>query len=90
MAVNTTKSINEVPETTVQELEAQVKKAAEMLKGEKLVEVSIPKHYVKSIGPTLPLGINGVMLVLPVDGTKHQIPKSYKDLLEEYLNNLTV
>lgn len=90
MATNTTKSINQAPETTEKDLELQVKQAAEMLKGEKLVEVSIPKHYVKAIGPTLFLGINGVNLVLPVDGSKHQIPKSYKEHLDEYLNNLTV
>lgn len=89
MAVNTAKSVSTAQkETAEKELELQVKKAAEALKAEKLVKVSIPKALEKHIGPTLPLGINGAMIVLPVDGKQHEVPAPYKAILEDYLENL--
>lgn len=89
MAKNTTENINS-PKVDEKELEQQIKNAANAFKAEKLVDASIPKNYLKSIGPTLPIGINGVFIVLPVDGTKHKIPQSFKDHLDAYLDNLTV
>jgi hypothetical protein len=87
MAVNTTKSIG-AKETAIKDLEKQVKDAALALKSEKLVKVSIPKAFEKNIGPTLPLGINGVMLVLPVDGKEYEVPAPFKTILLEYIDNL--
>jgi hydroxymethylglutaryl-CoA reductase len=87
MAVNTTKSLNQ-KETAIQDLEKQVKEAAAALKAEKLVKVSIPKAFEKNIGPVLPLGINGVMLVLPVDGKEYEVPAPFKAILNEYIDNL--
>lgn len=86
--VNTTKSIQK-PQTNNADLKKQIKKAAAVFEKEEMVEKSIPKQFQKHIGPSLPLGINGVRIVLPVDGTKHKIPKSFANLLDEYLNNLT-
>lgn len=86
--VNTTSNINE-PQVTEAQLEKQVKEAAMALREEKKVKVSIPKALAKNIGATLPLGINGAMIVLPVDGSEHEVPAPYKKLLDEYLNNLT-
>jgi hydroxymethylglutaryl-CoA reductase len=88
MAVNTTKSLNQ-KETAIKDLEKQVKEAAAKLNAEKLVKVSIPKAFEKNIGPVLPLGINGVMLVLPVDGKEYEVPAPFKTLLTEYIDNLT-
>ena len=89
MAVNTTKNVAQAQkETAEKDLERQVKKAADSLKAEKLVKVSIPKALEKHIGPTLPLGINGVMVVIPVDGKSYEIPAPYKPILEDYLENL--
>ena len=88
MAVNTTKSTAEVKETAVKELEAQIKRAAEVLKSEKLAKVSIPKALEKKIGPTLFLGIQGVHVVLPVDGKEYEIPSPFKAILNDYLENL--
>lgn len=89
MAVNTTKSVRETAkETAEKDLAGQVKEAAEKLKAEKLVKVSIPKALEKNIGPTLPLGINGVMLVLPVDGEEYDVPAPFKALLKSYLDNI--
>lgn len=92
MAVNTTKSVGvkQAQETAVKDLEKQVKDAAKQLNAEKLVKVSVPKAFEKAIGPTLPIGINGVMLVLPVDGSEHEVPEPYKAVLKEYLDNITV
>ena len=88
MAVNTTKSAAAQKETAIKDLENQVKNAAQALKLEKLVKASVPKAFEKHIGPTLPLGLNGVMLVLPVDGKEYDIPAPFKTILNEYLDNL--
>lgn len=88
MAVNTTKSAAQAKETAVKDLEAQVKEAAVRLNAEKLVKVSIPKAFEKAIGPTLYLGINGVGLVLPVDGQDYDVPAPYKAHLKEYLDSI--
>lgn len=88
MAVNTTKSVKAAQDTAVKELETQVKMAAKQLQAEKLVKVSIPKAFAASLGPTLPLGINGVMLVLPVDGKDYEVPAPFSTLLKDYLDNI--
>lgn len=87
MAVNTTKSLN-AKETAVKDLEKQVKDAAAALQAEKLVKVSIPKAFEKNIGPVLPVGINGVQLVLPVDGKEYDVPAPFKAIVLEYIDNL--
>jgi hypothetical protein len=83
---NTTKSLTE-GQVTDKELQAQIKKAADVFKSEKLVNVSVPKTFEKYTGPTLPIGINGVFIVLPVDGSEHPVPESFAKHLKEYLNN---
>lgn len=90
MAVNTTKSVGSAAakETAIQDLEKQVKDAARALTAEKLVKVSIPKVLEKHIGPTLLLGINGVQIVLPVDGKDYEVPAPFRDHLAAYLDNL--
>ena len=88
MAVNTTKSAASIKETAVRDLEVQIKDAAKALNSEKLVKASIPKAFEKNIGPTLPLGINGVQIVLPVDGKEYSVPAPFKTLLNEYIDNL--
>jgi hypothetical protein len=88
MAVNSTKTVQAVKETAIKELEAQVKDAAQRLNSEKLVKVSIPKALEKYIGPTLYLGLQGVSLVLPVDGKDYEVPAPFKAILTEYLDNL--
>jgi hypothetical protein len=86
--VNTSKTMANV-ELSQADLERQIKDAAIILREEKKVKVSIPKALQKSIGLTLPLGINGAMIVLPVDGSEHEVPAPYKALLNDYLANLT-
>lgn len=88
MATNTTKTVTEKRETAEAELTKQVKEAAVRLGAEKKVKVSIPKALEKNIGPTLPLGINGVQIVLPVNGKEYEIPAPFKPILDEYLENL--
>ena len=88
MAINTTKSASQVKETAIRDLEKQIKDAAAALKSEKLVKASIPKALEKHIGPTLPIGLNGVMIVLPVDGKDYEIPAPFKAILNDYLENL--
>jgi hypothetical protein len=88
MAVNTTKSVAKAQETAVKDLEASIKLAAAQLKSEKLVKVSVPRAFEKAIGPTLYLGIQGVSIVLPVDGKDYEVPAPFSVILKEYLDNI--
>lgn len=88
MGVNTTKSTQAAKEVAIKDLDKQVKDAALRLNAEKLVKVSIPKALEKYIGPTLYLGIQGVSLVLPVDGKSYEVPSPFAANLAEYLDNL--
>jgi hypothetical protein len=89
MAKNTTATIAEGKKFSDVELQAEVKAANDVFKEERLVKTSIPKSYQKFIGETLPVGINGSFIVLPVDGTTHEIPETFADFVREYLNNIT-
>lgn len=75
-------------ETAERDLENQVKEAAKLLNAEKTVKVTIPKGYEKFTGPTVPFGINGVMIVLPVDGKEYEVPAPYKEHVQSFLENL--
>lgn len=89
MAVQTSKNLAKTQkETAERELEAQVKQAAKALEAEKLLKVSIPKALEKHVGPTVPFGINGVMIVLPVDGKEYEVPAPFKALVQDFLENL--
>lgn len=88
MAKNTTESLLK-PQVNDKELQDQINKAALVFKGEKKVKVSIPKALEKHLGPTLPIGVNGVFIVLPVDGSTHEINETHADHLKDYLANLT-
>lgn len=85
--VNTTETLTN-PKVNDKELEQQMKNAATRFKDTKTVKVKINKQFQKHVGPTLPLSINGVTIVVPVDGKEHAIPEVYKPLLDEYLANL--
>lgn len=83
---NTTKTLVE-PQVNDKELQAQINKAAFAFKDEKKVKVSIPKTFEKYTGPTLPIGVNGVFIVLPVDGQEYEINETHANHLKAYLNN---
>jgi hypothetical protein len=86
---NTTKSVTESKVSDAQ-LQADIKRAAQIFKGEKMKSVSINKNYQKFIGTELPMRINGVLIVLPVDGTKHNVPETFANHIEDYLSNITM
>lgn len=75
---------------TQADIDKSVKAAAEALQKQSKVKVSIPKYLAKRIGSKLPLGINGAVIHVPVDGKKYDVPKSYAALLDETLNNLKI
>lgn len=89
MAKNSTTSIAEGVKVSDTEIQNEVKEAGKKFGDEPKQKVSIPKNYQKFIGETLPLSINGVTIVLPVDGTQHEIPETFAELLREFINNLT-
>lgn len=85
---NTTKTIDEGKQVTEKELTAQIKAAGDVFAKQPKVKVSIPKGLKKNIGDTLPIGINGSFLVIPVDGESYEIPESFAEHLNDYLKTL--
>ncbi|PFF91217.1 hypothetical protein [Bacillus cereus] len=86
--VNTTDSIKEAK--TDGDLTAEMTALNKELQNEEKVEVLIPKVYQKRIGQDyLPIGINGVFINIPL-GKKVQIPQSYKQLVDEFLEFTTL
>lgn len=85
---NTTASLtkNEAP-VTDKDLQKEIEEAAAVFAEEKKVKVSIPKTFEKHIGPVLALGVNGVFIKFPVDGTEHEVPETLANHLKTYLNN---
>lgn len=91
MAVNTSTNMAvNAKETAQRDLENQVKEAAKKLSAEKMVKVSIPKSLEKHTGPTVPFGINGVMIVLPVDGQDYEVPAPYREHVKSFVDSLQV
>lgn len=79
MATNTTKSLasNELSEA---DLKSAEQKLAEQFKGEKQVDLMIPKAL--GTQDPLPIGINGVFVVIPV-GQKVKVPQTIYDFVME-------
>lgn len=86
--INTTSSVNK-PNVTDADLQKQIVALGSAFKAEKQVKVNIPKGLAKNVGPTLFVGINGVNLVIPVDGEDHSVPETFASHVKEYLKNLT-
>ena len=84
---NTTKDLEKGKQATASQLDKEMKEAAKVLGEQKKVSYTIPKYLKKRIGSTLPLGINGAVIHVPV-GEKVDIPESYKQLLDQSLENL--
>jgi hypothetical protein len=87
---NTTTSLKELSPDVRDKIDRSLKNALAKFEGETKVQVSIPKNLQDRIGQTLFLSINGVHIVLPVDGSKNEVPKSFKEHLDEYLANVTI
>jgi hypothetical protein len=88
MAVNTTKTVGQ-SKVTDADLQKQIEKLGGTFKGEKKRKVSIPKALIPQLGTELFFGINGVSIVIPVDGKSHEIPETFADHVEKYLENLS-
>lgn len=88
MATTTTKNMTEISDNVKEQIVESLKRAQEKFKGEKQVTVSVPKNLQRAVGQTLFLSINGVSIVLPVDGSKHKVPESFKNHLDQYIANL--
>ena len=86
---NTTKSIGEPIALTDRELEEQIRALGAQFNAEKKVKFSIPVGLQRNIGHTLFLAINGVSLVIPVDGEDYEIPETFAEHGKQYLKTLT-
>lgn len=87
MAVNSTKTVGQ-SKVTDADLQKQIANLGEQFKGEKKRKVSIPKALVPQLGTEIFFGINGVGIVIPVDGKSHEIPETFATHVEQYLENL--
>lgn len=88
--LNTTESMNESQMIAHLESGYQtgLRNTQKVLKKQEKIKVSIPKHYQSVLGTALPLSINGVRRVIPVDGSVHELEKPYVDLLHNSLNTI--
>ncbi len=84
----TTTSSAAKPIVNEAELKKQLAKAAQTFKEEEKVKVRIPEVLKSSIGKTLLVGVNGVFVNIPVDGKSYELPKTFADHVDTYLNNL--
>lgn len=87
MATNTSESLKKAPLKDAdfqRDLEAAMKKFA----GEKKVKRKLNAALAQKVGSTLPVCINGVTLVVPVDGTQFEVPESFAAHLDEWQANL--
>lgn len=48
--------------------------------------ISIPQVYRKYFGPTLPVGINGSFVTVPVDGRPHRVHKDFYSIIKRKLD----
>jgi len=53
---------------------------------EQMTRIRIPKVYRKYFGPYLPVGINGVVITIPIDNNYHPIPKIYLPLINRTID----
>lgn len=87
MATNTSKSLNASPIKDA-DFQRDLEVAMKKFDGEKKVKRKINPSIAQKVGSTLPMSINGVTLVLPVDGTQFEIPETFAAHLDEWLANL--
>jgi len=87
MPANTTASLKAAPLNDA-DFQRDLDNAKKKFAGEKLVKKKINPSLAQKVGSTLPMSINGVTLVLPVDGTEFQIPETFAKHLEEWQDNL--
>lgn len=87
---NTDKSMKEISPALREEIEASLASSLKAFKDEPVVQIAIPKNLKERIGNTVPFGINGVRIVLPVDGVKYDVPKTFAEHITEYLSNITL
>lgn len=87
MATNTSKTLKEAPISDA-ELQRDLEVAKKHFAGEKLVKKKLNASLASKVGSTLPMSINGVTLVLPVDGTTFEVPETFATHLDEWVANL--
>lgn len=85
---NTNASMKELSPSLRAEIEASLEASLKAFKDEKTVSISIPKNLQDRVGQTVPFMINGVRIVLPVDGSKNDVPTTFADHIREYLDNV--
>lgn len=86
--LNTTETVKNAPVTAAQ-LDSEMKTAAKVLGDERKVSVEIPAYLKPRLGSTVPVGINGAVIHVPV-GEKVEIPESMANVLKESLNQLSL
>ena len=70
---------------TEAEVKRELEQAAKTLGEMKTKTISIPKQMAPIIGESLPAFINGVKVVVPVDGESYDIPEAYYEVIKNSL-----
>jgi|SRR5690606_19625481 len=88
--VNTTSSIASSKKLTEAEYRRDLERVKRKLQEEKLVKISIPKQLRSVLGATLPVGINGVVMNIPVDGSEYEVPEPMAKIIKDSLKVIQV
>lgn len=75
--LNTTKSMKQAPTVSDAQLKDLIKRAKVAFGEEKQVNFSVPPAMKAAVGAdTLFIGVNGVQVNIPIDGTKVPLPET--------------
>ena len=88
-------TVSDVRSRVIRDMEAQFQKTLKAnknfanvlanLKPKDYTRIRIPRVYKKYFGPYLPVGINGIIITVPIDNNYHKIPKLYLPIIEKTL-----
>jgi hypothetical protein len=68
--------------------EQQARTLAEHYKGEKKVVVMGAPMYRAYFGNSMPIGLCGIMIYVPLDGNRYEIPESYAQVFNARINSV--
>lgn len=73
------------PAANIHAAETARKRLVEVYKGEEKVDYSISPLYKNHLGNVVTRSINGISIAVPVDGSRHKIPRSFADDLDRVI-----
>lgn len=95
--INTSKTLDSKPDQEVVikgsnksqvQISKELKDGVKQAVAEEMVEVTIPMALKGKMGDPYGFAVNGVTVLIPIDGQPHKIPKSHARRLAEVMANI--